>query len=147
MNIQEHWTWATRFNPLWVSAMKRNCVVSWRDQSYIVVSRAIVQLDLLVTGFCLYLWGSFSCLTACDMLRLGCNRLLPSSKNPHLQNEARCTAFLVKMSFIWMRMKNDSILKAVHLPSFWSRGPGELRNGLFPRNKFYACLRSSGQVD
>ena len=33
------------------------------------------------------------------------NRPLPSSKNPHFQNEARCTTFFVKMSFICMRMK------------------------------------------
>ena len=33
-----------------------------------------------------------------------CNR--PSYKNPHFQNEAKCTTFLVKMSFICMRMKN-----------------------------------------
>ena len=31
------------------------------------------------------------------------NRPLPSSKNPHFQNKARCTTFLVKMSFICMR--------------------------------------------
>ena len=37
----------------------------------------------------------------------GENRPLSSSKNPHFQNEARCTTFLVKMSFICMRMKND----------------------------------------
>ena len=35
------------------------------------------------------------------------NRPLPTSKNPHFQNEARCTTFLVKMSFICMRMEND----------------------------------------
>ena len=34
------------------------------------------------------------------------NRSLPSSKDPHFQNEAMCTTFLVKMSFIYMRMKN-----------------------------------------
>ena len=39
------------------------------------------------------------------------NRPLPSSKNPHFQNEARCTTFLVKMSFICMRMKNDFHIK------------------------------------
>ena len=39
------------------------------------------------------------------------NRPLPSSKNPHFQNEARCTTFLVKMSFICMRMKNDFPIK------------------------------------
>ena len=31
----------------------------------------------------------------------------PSSKNSRFQNEARCTTFLVKMTFICMRMKND----------------------------------------
>ena len=35
------------------------------------------------------------------------NRPLSSSRNPHFQNEARCTTFLVKMIFICMRMKND----------------------------------------
>ena len=35
------------------------------------------------------------------------NRPLLSSNNPHFQNEARCKIFLVKMSFICMRKKND----------------------------------------
>ena len=39
------------------------------------------------------------------------NRPLPSSKNPHFQNEARCTTFLVKMSFICMKMKNHFHIK------------------------------------
>ena len=39
------------------------------------------------------------------------NRPLQSSKNPHFQNEAWCTTFLVKMSFICMRMKNDFHIK------------------------------------
>ena len=34
------------------------------------------------------------------------DRPLPSSKNPHFQNEAKCSTFLVKISFICMRMKN-----------------------------------------
>ena len=38
-------------------------------------------------------------------------RLLPSSKNPHFQNEVKCTTFHVK----W---------KAEHLTSFWYRGLG-----------------------
>ena len=33
-------------------------------------------------------------------------RPLPSSKNPHFQNEAKCTTFLVELCFICMRMKN-----------------------------------------
>ena len=39
------------------------------------------------------------------------NRPLPSSKDPHFQSEARFTTFLVKMSFICMRMKNDFHIK------------------------------------
>ena len=35
----------------------------------------------------------------------------PSYKNPHFQDEARCTTFLLKMSFICMRMKNDFHIK------------------------------------
>ena len=60
------------------------------------------------------------------------NRPLPSSKNPHFQNEARCTTFPVKMSFIWFawEWKMISISKAELLPSFLNRGPGELGNGL-----------------
>ena len=34
------------------------------------------------------------------------NRPLTSFKNPHFQNEAKSTTFLVKMSFLCMRMKN-----------------------------------------
>ena len=40
------------------------------------------------------------------------NRPFPSSKNPHFQNEAKCTTCLEKMSFICMRiMKNDFHIK------------------------------------
>ena len=49
---------------------------------------------------------------------------LSSSKTPHFQNEAKCTAFLMKMSFICMRMKIISISKAEQLASFWYKGPG-----------------------
>ena len=33
------------------------------------------------------------------------------SKNPHFQNEAKCTTLLVKMSFICIRMKNHFHMK------------------------------------
>ena len=46
------------------------------------------------------------------------NKPLPSSKNPHFQIEAKCTTFLVKMSFICTRMKIIFISKAEHLTSF-----------------------------
>ena len=59
------------------------------------------------------------------------NWSLPSSKNPHFQNETKCTTFHVKMSFICMRMKIISISKAKHLTSFWYGGLGELGNGPF----------------
>ena len=49
---------------------------------------------------------------------LAIDRQLPSSKNPHFQNEAKCTTFLVKMSFICMRMAIISISKAEYLTSF-----------------------------
>ena len=39
------------------------------------------------------------------------NRPLPSSENPQFQNEAKCTNFHVKMSFICMRMKNHFHIK------------------------------------
>ena len=51
------------------------------------------------------------CLEFLAMFWNNSNRPLPSSKNPHFQNEARCTTFLVKMSFICMRMKNDFHIK------------------------------------
>ena len=53
-------------------------------------------------------------------------------KNPHFQNEARCTTFLEKMSFICMRMKYDFHIKgwAPTLVSLGNRGLRELGNGL-----------------
>ena len=39
------------------------------------------------------------------------NRPLPSSKNPYFQNEAKCTTFLGKMSFICKRMKYNFHIK------------------------------------
>ena len=55
------------------------------------------------------------------------NWSLPSSKNPHFQNETKCTTFHVKMRFICMRMKIISISKAEHLTSFWYGGLGGTR--------------------
>ena len=61
------------------------------------------------------------------------NRPLPSSKNPHFQNEARCTTFLVKMSFICLRMKNDFHIKGWAPTLVLKQRPGELENGLLVR--------------
>ena len=55
------------------------------------------------------------------------NRPLPSSKNPHIQNEARCSIFLVKMSFICMRMKNDFHIKGRASTLVLKQRPGGTR--------------------
>ena len=53
------------------------------------------------------------------------NRPLQSSKNPHFQNEAKCTTFLVKMSFICMRMKNHFHMKGWALNLVLIQRPGD----------------------
>ena len=58
------------------------------------------------------------------------NRPLPSSKNPHFQNEAKCTTFLVKMSFICIRMKNHFHIKGWAHNLVLTQRPVELVNGL-----------------
>ena len=68
----------------------------WRRQSYL-------RWKILKCTFLFLFCGSVQ--------RGDANRPLPSSKNPHFQNEARCTTFLVKMRFICMRMKNDFRIK------------------------------------
>ena len=55
------------------------------------------------------------------------NRPLPNSKSPHFQNEARCTTFLVKMSFIFMRKKNDFHIKGWASTFVLKQGPGGTR--------------------
>ena len=52
------------------------------------------------------------------------NRPLPSSKNPHFQNEVKGTTFLVKMIFICMRMKNDFHIKGSALNLVLIQRPG-----------------------
>ena len=59
------------------------------------------------------------------------NRPLPSSKNPHFQNEARCPNFLVKMHGFHLHENEKSFSsKAKKLTSFSYGGPGKLGNGL-----------------
>ena len=54
-------------------------------------------------------------LSPSSLLKLPNNKPLPGSKNPHFQNEAKFTAFLVKKSFICMRMKNHFHIKGCAL--------------------------------
>ena len=49
---------------------------------------------------------------------------LPSSKNPQFQNESRCKTFLVKLSFICMRMKNHFHIKGWALNLVLMERPG-----------------------
>ena len=59
------------------------------------------------------------------------NRPLPSSKNPHFQNEARSwQPFLWKWVLFAWEWKMISVSKAEHVPSFWNRGSGELGSDL-----------------
>ena len=63
---------------------------------------------------------------------LGClsvmwNRPLPSSNTPHFQNEAKCRTFLMKMSFICMRIKNHFHIIGWVLNLFLIQRPGETR--------------------
>ena len=76
-------------------------------------------------------------------------RPLPSSKNPHFQNEAKCTTFLVKMSFICMRMKNHFDMTGWALNLVFIQRPGELENGLLvakERRSIGICLRVGLEV-
>ena len=74
-----------------------------------------------------------------SLLHVQLNRPLPSFKNPHFQNEARCTTFLVKMSFICMRMKNDFHIKGWAPTLVLKERPGGTRKWPIP----LACLQQN----
>ena len=78
----------------------------------------------------------------CDSLLY---RPLPSSKNPHFQNEAKCTTFLVKMSFICIRMKNHLLIKGRALNLVLIQRPGGTRKWPF-RDRCDAARRSAASV-
>ena len=59
------------------------------------------------------------------------NRPLPSSKNPHFQNEAKCATFLVKMNLICMRMKSDFHIKGWAPTLVLKQRPGGTRKWTF----------------
>ena len=75
----------------------------------------------------------------CPMLRLEFNRPLLTSKNPHFQNEAKCTTVLVKTSFIYMRIKNHFHIKRLALNLVLIPRPGgtlewPIANGWYVNN-------------
>ena len=55
------------------------------------------------------------------------NKPFPSSKNPQIQNEAKGTTFLVKMSVISMRMKNHFHIRGRALNLAFIKRPGKTR--------------------
>ena len=52
-------------------------------------------------------------------------------KNPHFQNEAKCTTFLFKISFICLRMQHHFHIKSWALNLVFIQRKGKLGNGLF----------------
>ena len=73
------------------------------------------------------------------------NRTLPSSWNPHFQNEAKYTTFLVKNEFhLYEIEKSFSYLRVSTKPRFY-RGPGELGNG--PLLILYSKGKLSGTME
>ena len=75
------------------------------------------------------------------------DRPLPSSKYPHFQNEAKCTSFLVKMSFVCTRMKNHLHIKGWALDLVFKQRLGELGNGLFVDCKTVRTFAYSSQLE
>ena len=71
------------------------------------------------------------------------NRALPSSKNPHFQNEVKCTTFRVKKSFTCMRMKNHFHIKGWALNLVLIQRSGELGNGLLRIPPFYTIISTT----
>ena len=99
--------WATQVNRKWIFQ-----IVSMRVKAY-YEEKASLPVDLrrsktpsLLTNY----------------------RPLPGSKNPHFQNEVKCTTFLVKISFICMRMKNLLHIKGWALNLVLIQRRGETRN-------------------
>ena len=58
--------------------------------------------------------------------------LFPTSKNSLLQNEAKCKPFLVKMSFICIRIKNQFHINGFALSSAFKLRLGALRKMVCP---------------
>ena len=72
--------------------------------------------------------------------RLTVNRPRPISKNPQSQNEAKCTTFLVKISFICMRMKNYFHIKGWALNLVLIQTPGGSRKWpVIKIEPYYTC--------
>ena len=78
-----------------------------RQQSLDAIYIYLIFIISSVQNRCIY---SLAC-GILNPFRMYLNRPLPSSKNPHLQIEAKCTTFQVEMSFICVRMKTHFHIK------------------------------------
>ena len=78
-------------------------------------------------GWCCTANGIAALFLICDV-RWVVDKLTTSEfQNPHFQNEAKCTTFLVKMSLICMRMKNRFHIKGWALNLVLIQRPGGTR--------------------
>ena len=82
--------------------VEKKCCAFYHSRSILSCNKSRCDKGAM-SNYLLSFWKAKMCLCI--------NRPLPSPKNPHFQNEARCTTFLVQMSFICMRMKNDFHIK------------------------------------
>ena len=100
-------------------------VLVWRGQRWfcfhILLKKEIIIDVTLKNLHCKQINNNYT-LSYCNHLHN--NRPLLSSKDPHFQNEARCTTFLVKKSFICTRIKNDFHLKGWALNLVLTQRPG-----------------------
>ena len=72
------------------------------------------------------------------------NRPLASCKNPHFENEAKCTTFIAKISFIFMRMKNYFHIKGWALNLVLIQRTGWTRKWPIPLEMRYVDGKHSG---
>ena len=76
-----------------------------------------------------------------ERMNVACYFFFLTSKSPHFQNEAKCTNFLVKMSFVCIRMKHHFHIKGWALNHALIQRPGEAQN--WPICQLYSGLSTS----
>ena len=106
------------------------CVSSPRSLFRFLINEQFLCINTqYLIKFSITLWSVSSLCT----LQIRCHsiyvivRPLPSFKNPHFQNAPKCTTFLMKMSFICIRMKNHFHFKGWVLNLVLIQRPGETR--------------------
>ena len=104
----------------------------WVNQRWIIIA---LEPALIMV------WNAGSCY---EQLRPWLYRPFPSSKNSHIQNEAKCKTFQVKISFICMGIK--IIFISMALTSLWNtrlKATRKWPNGKHSYGrKFYFCIKA-----